>query len=494
MNRGEVFTPPETVKFMVEKLGEVNRRRILEPGAGEGVFVKELLRRGVNPEQITAFDTNPDFGKIYQALGINYRISDFLLHQNPIEFPGLFDCVIGNPPYLSRHSTYIQTHKKSLLKRFKEIGVYDTYSLFIYHGLRFLKEGGILCFIVSDTFLTIEYHQKLRHLLLENYELREIVSAPKNLFAKQGVNNTPCIIVVEKKRPDTHHQVAFVDRLKNEQEYRSPTRTKRLRQQHFLKIRGYPISINADSFVAELFSSLPSINEVMEGHIGLHTHNNRKFIAAIQGTKLADKFAKEERTVIPRSFPSQNGKWRPYLKKGGKEQYYREIEEAIDWSPEAVTQYDIPKKGDLFLREGIIISGVSRKLAARYMPKGCLWDSNKAIGFVSKKSEVSIWYLLGVLNSRLYNFLAKGVLNTTNCLQIDDIRRLPFKYPSQEAKSSIETGVKQIVKNLKKNPGYDYSKEQAQIDELIFELYEAPKGLRDFIETKYQANKMVKKS
>lgn len=485
MNRGEVFTPPETVKFMVEKLGEINGKSILEPGAGKGIFVKELLRQGVKPEQITAFDTNPDFGKIYQELSINYKISDFLLHQNPIEFPELFDCVIGNPPYLSRHSTYIQTHKKSLLKRFKEVGVYDTYSLFIYHSLRFLKEGGTLCFIVSDTFLTIEYHQKLRQLLLKNYKLQEIISAPKNLFAKQGVNNSPCIIVVEKKHLDTHHRVTFVDRLKSEQEYGKPSRTRRLRQHHFLKIKGYPISINADNFVTELFSSLPSINQVMEGHIGLHTHNNRKFIAAIQGTKLAEKFAKEGRTVIPRSFLSHNGKWRPYLKKGGEEQYYREIEEAIDWSPEAVTQYDIPKRGALFLREGIIISGVSRKLAARYMPKGCLWDSNKAIGFVAKNSEVSIWYLPGLLNSKLYNFLAKGVLNTTNCLQIDDIRRLPFKYPSPEVKSSIEILVKQIVKNLKKNSGYDYSREQGQIDELVFELYEAPKELRDFIEAKY---------
>ena len=76
MNRGEVFTPPGTVKFMVEKLGEVKGKRILEPGAGEGIFVKELLRRGGKPERITAFDTNPDFGRIYQELGINYQISD----------------------------------------------------------------------------------------------------------------------------------------------------------------------------------------------------------------------------------------------------------------------------------------------------------------------------------------------------------------------------------------------------------------------------------
>jgi len=213
----------------------------------------------------------------------------------------------------------------------------------------------------------------------------------------------------------------------------------------------------------------------------MHTHNNRRFIAAIQGTKLAGKFSRQGRTVIPRRFITCKGQWRPYLKKGGEEQYYREIEEAIDWSPEAIAQYDIPKKGDKFLQEGIIISGVSRRLAARYMPPGCLWDSNKAIGFVARGKEVSLWYLLGLLNSSLYNFLIKGVLNTTNCLQIGDIRRLPFKYPSIQQKSIIESLVKGIIDSLKENHGYDYSQEQAQIDEVIFELYRVLPERREFI-------------
>jgi hypothetical protein len=117
------------------------------------------------------------------------------------------------------------------------------------------------------------------------------------------------------------------------------------------------------------------------------------------------------------------------------------------------------------------------------MPAGCLWDSNKAMGFAARNASVSLWYMLGVLNSKLYNFLAKKVLNTTNCIQIDDIRRLPFRYPSQETKALIETLVKQIVENLRKHPGYDYSREKGQIDELIFELYGTPKRLRNFIET-----------
>jgi len=481
MNRGEVFTPPDTAKFMVGKLGKLANKRILEPSAGKGIFVTELLAKGANPERITAIDNNPRFEEIYIKLGVNYRISDFLLNETPTDPPELFDYVIGNPPYLSRHSPYIQAHKAHLRKRFREIGVYDTYSLFIYHGLSCLKAGGKLCFIVSDTFLTTKYHQKLRRFLLEKHILREITRAPRNLFANQGVNITPCIIVIEKRIPGPNHKVTLIDGIKTEQQYTNPPRIKQLPQRNFHKIDGYPISANINDFVAELFSSLPTIREVMTGHIGLHTHNNRKAIAAIAGTRLAREFTRKGLTVISPHLLSDENKWRPYLKKGGEEQYYREIEEAIDWSPEAVKKYDIPARGSLFLREGIVISGVSRRLAVRYMPAGCLWDSNKAIGFVASNPEISIWYLLGLLNSRLYNFLAKGIINNTSCLQIDNIRRLPFKYPDEETKSTVALLVKQVVKELKDNPLYDYSAAKQQIEELIFELYEVPEALRQLI-------------
>jgi len=486
VNNCDIFTPNKTVKYMVDKLGEVAGKRILEPGAGEGAFVKEFLARGAAPQQITAVDINPDFAPRYEELGINYRISDFLLEEKPIEAQVPFDFVIGNPPYLSRHSSYLHAHGKTLRKLFAEVGVYDTYSLFMYHSLRFLKPGGILCFIISDSFLTISYHRQLRHALLKNYTIDEIVLPPRDLFTPQGVNNSPCIIVVRKRQPHAAHKVTFVDRLSSEQEYDKPPRIKHPRQSYFLEIEGCPISPHVNRFVAGLFSSLSPITEVMEGHIGLHTHQNRRFIAAVEGTRMAQKFSREGRRVIPLRFLSEDGGWHSYLKKGGEGQYYREIEEAVDWSPEAIAQYDTPKKGGLFLQEGIIISGVSRRLAARYMPPGCLWDSNKAIGFVAKNSEVPLWYLLGLLNSRLYNFLAKGILNNTNCLQISDIRRLPFKYPSPQQKSTIESLVKDIIDHLKENPHYDYSEEQARLDEIIFELYNVSRKFRAFMKTNFE--------
>lgn len=81
---------------------------------------------------------------------------------------GGFDCVIGNPPY---GGTKISDDVRTTL----DIDSKDPYGAFIARFLnKFdiptpLKSGGVLSFIVSDTFMTIKSHLKLRKLLMQNY-------------------------------------------------------------------------------------------------------------------------------------------------------------------------------------------------------------------------------------------------------------------------------------------------------------------------------------
>ncbi|MFX0008622.1 MAG: hypothetical protein ACFFAV_18080, partial [Candidatus Hermodarchaeota archaeon] len=80
-------------------------------------------------------------------------------------------------------------------------------------------------------------------------------------------------------------------------------------------------------------------------------------------------------------------------------------------------------------------------------------------------------YVLGLLNSSLYNYLAKGIINNTNSIQISGIHALPFIVPEKEIKEKIELLVTSIINEKKRNLNYDYSKEQKFIDEIIFNFY-----------------------
>ncbi len=85
---------------------------------------------------------------------------------------GGFDCVIGNPPY---GGTKISDDVRKAL----DIDSKDPYGAFIARFMQRntdstptitpLKNGGVLAYIVSDTFMTIKSHFKLRKHLMQNY-------------------------------------------------------------------------------------------------------------------------------------------------------------------------------------------------------------------------------------------------------------------------------------------------------------------------------------
>lgn len=81
---------------------------------------------------------------------------------------GGFDCIIGNPPY---GGTKISDEVRTVL----DIESKDPYGAFIARFLNLhdlitpLKHGGVLAYIVSDTFMTIKSHLKLRKHLMQNY-------------------------------------------------------------------------------------------------------------------------------------------------------------------------------------------------------------------------------------------------------------------------------------------------------------------------------------
>lgn len=92
-----------------------------------------------------------------------------------IELRGGFDIVIANPPYGVKVDTTVRD----------EFGVQskDSYGVFTVLGLRILRPGGTLCYIMSDTWQTIRSHKKLRNTLLKETDTQYLISVPPDVFA-----------------------------------------------------------------------------------------------------------------------------------------------------------------------------------------------------------------------------------------------------------------------------------------------------------------------
>lgn len=110
---------------------------------------------------------------------------------------GGFDIVIGNPPY----GVSIEDD----IKEWHGLGSKDSYGVFISTALkRFLKPGGVLEFIVSDTWLTIKTHKPLRQQVLEK-SLHKIIRMHQDCF-EATVN--ACILNVSNKESNKNTLIA----------------------------------------------------------------------------------------------------------------------------------------------------------------------------------------------------------------------------------------------------------------------------------------------
>ena len=121
------------------------------------------------------------------------------------EFPkifekGGFDVVIGNPPYVSLESIS-ELEKIYYRKNFDVLErKYDTSVIFKLNSLQLLKKNGFLGFITTVTWQTGENYIKVREHFLNNFNLKEIINLPFNVFEDAYVDTG---IVIFKKCNNT---------------------------------------------------------------------------------------------------------------------------------------------------------------------------------------------------------------------------------------------------------------------------------------------------
>jgi hypothetical protein len=134
-----------------------------------------------------------------------------------------FDCVIGNPPYGGtdisddvRMNLYGVNENNKKSKKQNPIGSKDPYGAFISRFMSSricsppLKKGGVLAFIVSDTFMTIKSHLPLRKQMMYNY-IHKMIRVHPDTF-RATVNTA--IIICERncsKEFDVKHICQMVD-------------------------------------------------------------------------------------------------------------------------------------------------------------------------------------------------------------------------------------------------------------------------------------------
>jgi hypothetical protein len=178
-----------------------------------------------------------DLEKLYRVLEAVYSTGNnrvISLVRNIVAVQSLIgkcSYVIGNPPWVRIHNldknvlNYLRkTYKWVKAKDRKDEGIafnpkfketkipfaeqIDYSVVFVERGLEFLKEGGVLSYVITSKITRVTYAGKMREDIVKNYTILEIVDYslyPVQLF--KDVVNYPLIISVKKASPQKGHKV-----------------------------------------------------------------------------------------------------------------------------------------------------------------------------------------------------------------------------------------------------------------------------------------------
>lgn len=122
---------------------------------------------------------------------------------------GGFDCVIGNPPYLSVKE--IPTELKNYFIQNYQVatGQFDLYTLFIEKSFELLTANGVFGMITSNTFLANKDCIKLRNILLEKHQITEIINLGETVF--KDANLDVAILIAAKKKSNLKTKIIIND-------------------------------------------------------------------------------------------------------------------------------------------------------------------------------------------------------------------------------------------------------------------------------------------
>ncbi|HCG8421176.1 TPA: Eco57I restriction-modification methylase domain-containing protein [Vibrio parahaemolyticus] len=231
--KGEVFTNPEIVNFMLKTSGLIDAiasqtARVLEPSCGQGEFViaiaKLLVANLVENQDkysisfmkglVQAFDisaeniaiakekTSEILAKALTPQEATSIVDQWFYHGDFLltDFSTCFSHVIGNPPYVR-----IENIPQSLLSAYrsryhtmKERA--DLYIAFYQKCLELLEVKGVLSFICTDRWTKNRYGSSLRELISSNYQLDLYVDLYGQSAFQSDVLTYPAITQISRQK------------------------------------------------------------------------------------------------------------------------------------------------------------------------------------------------------------------------------------------------------------------------------------------------------
>jgi hypothetical protein len=386
-----------------------------------------------------------------------------------------FDVVIGNPPYVKTEHLSESTRNELQVEYFetrngkRKNWSDDLYVHFIFRAFDLASEKGIVCFITNDSFVGLESKKRVREKLLDE-NLLQLVSCPKETF---GATIYTAIFLAQRSNSSsgsylagrfTFPQFELTDIARVDKEYVKSLPNKRF-------------ALQQDPLVVRLLThdKLGKFLRVID--TGIHSGNVRAKLFSLEKTAAINQRMIQGRQLV---------RW------------------AVDWdSPSAKYKFCNPAYvasdsygvgrggrkstskeywhfcGDIknhFLPERVLLRQTGDSLFAGYQSEdhdGQLYTDNTLFTVVTT-GVGSLKYFLGVLNSRLlnyvYQYLSAEQGKTLAQVKTGLVEQLPMIY-EKKFESQMVALVDRVIAARRLDPTSDVSRLESEIDEIVFNIF-----------------------
>lgn len=401
---------------------------------------------------------------------------------------GGFDAIVGNPPYVTIGGKEDMMTGKKEMKYYQKNYISSNYkpnlySFFYERGIKYLKENGLISFIVPRTLLDNKYYKTIREFFVKSIVIELILKIDYEVFENATTGGT-CICVLNKSKNDNNTVLA--KEVKNEDEFFIKNSIKiKQKELMFGDFKIFSIKNNNDlKLLNKIIKNSNKLDVYCSVNNGVNTGNAAKIL--LSNKNIGSKYRKIlEGKDINRYLVNWGGLWI---------NYDTDIKKKINVKDLDTRQSKI----DLALRDERIFN--SQKIIVRQTADkiiACI-DENK---FVSRHSthcilndgkEINLYYLLGILNSSLIKYCYRKFIPEQGKafaeVKAINVKQLPIvninlkisqqKQQHDEIVNCVTQllAAKQKQTQMKESNDKEFITNQCnaldtQIDNLVYELY-----------------------
>ncbi|MEO8960767.1 MAG: N-6 DNA methylase [Ginsengibacter sp.] len=402
-------------------------------------------------------------------------------------FGGIYDKIIANPPY----GAWQDLEKRAVLKKmYSELYAKESYALFLFRCIELLKEGGILSFIIPDTFLNLHMHKAIRKHLLTTTKIIELALFPSSFFPGVNFGYANLSIITLQKTSNQRDCLAHtfnvltnftvVDQLVNIKE--KELKVYSFSQKEIFTNPDYAFLISDNSSISKAINeAVLKVGDIANCVTGFNSGDDKTFLLVNSfALKNGKNYALVDPNKINREYKNSTNildgiegeKYFLPIVKGGNTKYLKPEGWFMNWSKETVQHYKKDKKArfqnpQYYFRFGIGVPMISSSSITASLIENKLFD--QSIVGIFPKDESLTYYLLAFFNSPTCNKLIRTINPSANN-PANYIKKIPFIAPSDKQRDSVNSAVQGILQSIARQGHYDEDVEN-KLNQIIQQIY-----------------------